>query len=118
MKRKKAKRHKTKIAYTQLYVKYEELLRAKEDSDKAVKELTERLAVLENPHAMFYAKCKTAKLSKRDTEIAFKYFIEHNTPKEIWNWLCSVKEYEPIEWDSLYQLIWRINKKLNNAKDL
>jgi hypothetical protein len=119
MKRKKSKRHRVSyVAYTQLYAKYEELLREKELSDKAVLELTSKLSVLENPHAEFYIKCKLAKLSKRDTEIAFKYFVEHNTPKEIWNWLCSVKEYEAIEWDSLYQLLWRISKKLNNAKDL
>lgn len=59
------------------------------------------------------AKCRDAKLSQRDTEIAVKYFYEKQTPKEIWLWLCNHKVYEPIEWDSVYHLLWLINKKLN-----
>jgi predicted membrane protein len=58
-------------------------------------------------------KCRTAKLSQRDTEIAVLYFYEKKTPKEIWLWLCQHKVYEPIEWDSVHQLLWRISKKLN-----
>ena len=58
-------------------------------------------------------KCRNANLSQRDTEIAVKYFYEKQTPKEIWLWLCEHKVYEPIEWDSVYHLLWVINKKLN-----
>lgn len=58
-------------------------------------------------------KCRKANLSQRDTEIAVKYFYEKQTPKEIWLWLCQHKVYEPIEWDSVYHLLWLINKKLN-----
>ena len=58
-------------------------------------------------------KCRNAKLSQRDTEIAFMYFYEKKTPKEIWLWICQHKVYEPIEWDSVHQLLWRIGKKLN-----
>ena len=58
-------------------------------------------------------KCRNAKLSQRDTEIAVIYFYEKKTPKEIWLWLCQHKIYEPIEWDSVHQLLWRIGKKLN-----
>ena len=58
-------------------------------------------------------KCRNAKLSQRDTEIAVKYFYEKQTPKDIWLWLCNHKVYEPIEWDSVYHLLWLINKKLN-----
>lgn len=61
----------------------------------------------------FLMKCRTAKLSARDTEIAVLYFYENKTPKEIWLWLCQHKVYEPIEWDSVHQLLWRIGKKLN-----
>lgn len=57
-------------------------------------------------------KCRNAKLCERDTEIAVMYFYKHKTPKEIWLWLCQHKVYEPIEWDSVKQLIWRIGKKL------
>lgn len=61
-------------------------------------------------------KCRKAKLSQRDTEIAIKYFYENQTPKEIWFWLCQHKTYEPIEWDCLYVLINRIGKKLEKVK--
>lgn len=57
-------------------------------------------------------KCREAKLCERDTEIAVKYYYENQTPKEIWLWLCQHKVYEPIEWDSVYHLLWRIGKKL------
>lgn len=57
-------------------------------------------------------KCRKAKLSQRDTEIAVMYFYEKKTPKEIWLWLCQNKEYESIEWDSIHQLLWRISKKI------
>lgn len=61
-------------------------------------------------------KCRDAKLSQRDTEIAIKYFYEHKTPKEIWLWLCNHKVYEPIEWDCIYVLINRIGKKIQKGK--
>lgn len=57
-------------------------------------------------------KCRNAKLSQRDTEIAVMYFYEKKTPKEIWLWICQHKVYEPIEWDSVHQLLWRIGKKI------
>lgn len=66
----------------------------------------------------FYVKCMKAKLSKRDTEIAYRHFVLHHTPKEIWTWLCTQKEYEAIEWDSVYQLLWRIHKKLQSVESL
>ena len=57
-------------------------------------------------------KCRKAKLNKRDTEIALKYFYEKQTPKEIWTWILENQEYESIEWDTVYFLIWKIGKKL------
>lgn len=61
-------------------------------------------------------KCRNARLSERDTEIAIKYFYEKKTPKEIWFWLCQHKVYEPIEWDSVYTIINRIGKKIEKTK--
>ena len=58
------------------------------------------------------ARCKNAMLSKRDTEIAIRYYYQHQTPKEIWLWLCDNKEFDSIEWDSVYKTIHRIGKKL------
>ena len=90
----------------------EELKQDKECAEWFVRELTFQLKQYHNPHEELLAKCRIAKLSKRDTEIAVKYYEEHLTPKEIWLWLCSQKEYEPIEWDSVHQLLWRIGKKI------
>jgi predicted membrane protein len=65
-----------------------------------------------NEKEQLLAKCREARLSQRDTEIAVMYFYEHKTPKEIWLWLCQHKVYEPIEWDSTYVILNRIGKKI------
>ena len=65
-----------------------------------------------NEKEQLLAKCREARLSQRDTEIAVMYFYEKKTPKEIWLWLCQHKVYEPIEWDSTYVILNRIGKKL------
>lgn len=85
----------------------------KECAEQAVAELTRELEQHKNPYSTLLDRCRNAKLSKRDTEIAVKYYYQKYTPKEIWLWLCETKEYETIEWDSLYQLLWRIGKKIN-----
>lgn len=69
-----------------------------------------------NPAEEFELACCKAKLSKRDREIARKYFLEKQTPKEIWIWLTESKEYDSIEWDSVYRLLVRIGNKLNIRK--
>jgi hypothetical protein len=91
----------------------EHLKQEKECAELVIQELRERIKQLQNPNDEFIAKCRKAKLSKRDTEIAIKCFVERLTPKEIWLWLCNSKEYESIEWDSVYKLIVRIGNKLN-----
>lgn len=94
----------------------EELKQDKECAEKSVRELSLLLSKYQNPLEQLLIKCREAKLSKRDTEIAIKYYYEHQTPKEIWLWLCEHKEYEHIEWDCVYVLLWRIGNKLNIKK--
>ena len=94
----------------------EEFKQDKECAERSVVVLTERLKEYENPHEELLRKCRLAKLSKRDTEIAIKYYNEHQTPKEIWLWICESKEYETIEWDSVHQLLWRIGRKIGKTK--
>lgn len=74
------------------------------------------LLKLEDPKDKLLRQCAKAKLSARDTEIAVKYYIERMTAKDIWLWLCTQKFYEPIEWDSVHQVLWRIGKKLNSVE--
>ena len=99
------------------YIQSKENLRQdKECAELMVKELSEKIKQYENPHSDLIEKCRQAKLSKRDTEIAIKYFIDNNTPKEIWTWICESKEYDSIEWDSVYRLLVRIGNKLKIKK--
>lgn len=76
------------------------------------------LLKLEDPKDKLLRQCAKAKLSARDTEIAVKYYIERMSAKDIWLWLCTQKFYEAIEWDSVYQVLWRIGKKLNNVESM
>ena len=85
----------------------------KECAEKIARHLRSELDKLKNPNADFLERCREAKLSKRDTEIAIKYFVENNTPKEIWLWLCEHREYNSLEWDSVHNLLWRIGRKVN-----
>lgn len=96
------------------YIQSKEHLRQdKECAELVAKELRAELAQLKNPTDDLIAKCRKEKLSKRDTEIAVKCFIDKLTPKEIWLWLSENREYETVEWDSVYKLIVRIGNKLN-----
>ncbi len=90
----------------------ENLKQDKEFAQNLVIELKNQLINYENPLNEILGKCRRANLSKRDTEIAIKYYYEKQTPKDIWLWLCESKEYDSIEWDSVHQLLWRIGKKI------
>ena len=61
--------------------------------------------------------CRKASLSERDTKIALMYYYEKQTPKDIWLWLCQQKTYEQVEWNTVYQILWRIGKKLDKVKE-
>ena len=56
------------------------------------------------------SRCRGRNVSERDTRIAVLYFIEKQTPKQIWQYLCDNKEF--IEWDSVYKLLNRLRKRL------
>lgn len=56
-------------------------------------------------------KCRALKYNQLKTEIAIKFFVENEKPKEVWEWLCNDK-HEYIEWDSVKQLKWRMKKEL------
>lgn len=99
------------------YVQSKENLKAqKEYAEQVAIELRAELERFKNPNQEILDKCRKAKLSKRDTEIAIKYFVEKNTPKEIWLWLCESVEYDSIEWDSVYRILARISHKINTKK--
>lgn len=66
-----------------------------------------------DPKEELLRKCAECKLSARDTTLAIMYYYERKTPKDIWLWYCQQKEYECVEWNTIYQILWRIGKKLN-----
>lgn len=71
-----------------------------------------------DPKDELLQKCELAQLSDRDTKLAIMYYYERKTPKDIWLWYCQQKEYERVEWATIYQTLWRIGKKIKNVEDL
>jgi len=58
-------------------------------------------------------KCAKAGLKERNIKIAEMYYIDRKSPKQIWLWLCE--NNENMELDSVYILLNRINKKINQC---
>lgn len=74
------------------------------------KQVEELLAQSVDPQDKLINMCRTLNISNRDTNIAVKYYIEKWKPKQIWQWLCE-NEWN-MEYDSVYKIINRLNKKL------
>ena len=56
-------------------------------------------------------KCRQLKYNSLKTEIAVKFFIDNEKPKDVWLWLCETQEH-PIEWDSVKKLKYKMKKDL------
>ena len=56
-------------------------------------------------------KCHELNYNPLNTEIAVKFFIEHQKPKEVWLWLCETQE-NPMSWDSVKNLKSKMKKDL------
>ena len=84
--------------------------------ERKASELQNKLLILksklEDPRITILNICKEKGLSHRDTKIAELYYCDGYKPKEIWLWLCEHKEFDPIEWETVYQTLWRIGKKI------
>ena len=68
------------------------------------------LSKKEDPKEELLQLCKEHNISARDTKIAIMYYVERKKPKQIWLWMCE--NNENIEYDSVYKLLNRLNKKL------
>lgn len=75
-------------------------------------QITELLDKEISPKDKLLKLCEEKNISERDTKIAVMYYIDRCTPKQIWQYLCANKM--DITWDSVYKLLNRLNKKLNN----
>lgn len=58
--------------------------------------------------------CKKHNYSTLKTEIAVKFFVDNEKPKAVWEWLCE--NGNNMEYDSVYQMKWRMKKELFKDK--
>ena len=56
-------------------------------------------------------KCKTLGYNEIKTQIAVKFFVNKEKPKDVWLWLCETQNY-PMEWDSVKNLKYKMKKDL------
>lgn len=70
-------------------------------------ELKKRLNEKDN----LIARCKEHNYDDLKTQIAVKFFIDKEKPKQVWLWLCETQKY-PMEWDSVKTLKYRMKKDL------
>lgn len=57
------------------------------------------------------ARCKSHNYDELKTQIAVKFFVQKQKPKDVWRWLCETQE-NPIQWDSVIQLKYSMKKDL------
>lgn len=59
----------------------------------------------------FIEKCKSIGYNDLKTEMAIKFFIDNEKPKDVWLWLLETKKSD-IEWDSVRRLKCVMKKEL------
>jgi hypothetical protein len=57
------------------------------------------------------ARCKALGYNELKTQIAIKFFIHNEKPKDVWLWLCETQDF-PMEWDSVKNLKCKMKKDL------
>ena len=55
--------------------------------------------------------CRLHNYSDIKTQIAVKFFVHKEKPKDVWIWLCETQKY-PMEWDSVKNLKYKMKKDL------
>ena len=56
-------------------------------------------------------KCKSLNYNELKTEMAVKFFVDKQKPKDVWLWLCETQE-NPMSWDSVKNLKTKMKKDL------
>ena len=64
-----------------------------------------------NDKEVFIAKCKSLGYYDLKTEMAVKFFIDNEKPKDVWLWLLESKKSD-MEWDSVRHLKCTMKKEL------
>ncbi len=55
--------------------------------------------------------CKKHNYNELKTQMAIKFFVDKEKPKDVWLWLCDTQD-NPMEWDSVKRLKYRMKKQL------
>lgn len=61
------------------------------------------------------ALCKKHNYNELKTQLAVKFFVDKEKPKDVWVWLCDEQNYD-IEWDSVKTMKYRMKKQLFGEK--
>lgn len=75
-------------------------------------------SLLFEPHTekeKLIALCKKHDYNELKTQIAIKFFVDKEKPKDVWVWLCDEQNYD-IEWDSVKTMKYRMKKQLFGEK--
>ena len=80
------------------------------DVERQREKIIKLLEYQKSPKEQLIEHCRAVNLNERNIHIAIMYYIDKKTPKQIWEWLCSNGEF--MEYDSVYKLLNRLNKKL------
>lgn len=57
------------------------------------------------------ARCKALNYNELKTQMAVKFFVQKQKPKQVWQWLCETQE-NPLQWDSVIQIKYLMKKDL------
>ena len=64
-----------------------------------------------DPKANIIRRCSELGYNELKTELAIKFFVENEKPKDVWLWLLETKKSN-IEWDSVSKIKKRMKKEL------
>ncbi|MBQ0099173.1 MAG: accessory gene regulator B family protein [Firmicutes bacterium] len=56
--------------------------------------------------------CMLHKYNEIKTEMAIKFFVKNEKPRDVWLWLCEKQGMNAMEWDSVKHLKWKMKKEL------
>ena len=66
-----------------------------------------------DPKANIISRCKGLGYNELKTELAVKFFVDNEKPRDVWLWLLETKKSD-IEWDSVKKIKLRMKKDLFN----
>ena len=74
--------------------------------NKKLREASEK-----SPTDELIARCKAHNYNELKTQMAVRFFILKEKPKDVWLWLCETQDF-PMEWDSVKHTKYIMKKEL------